>query len=187
MQKIISFGCSITHGQYLVDSSDAWPVQLGNILDKTPDNQGIPGASNLQILHNILNYDFSSTDTVVVMWSNPDRDYIYTPTGAVQMGSWQNSEQAKYWMLTHSEYDLGIRGWLCMHHAKLFFESKKIPYYFFSIDQEYCLSYKPEWIDVSILPLEVQKIRKVDYATDNRHPGPRGHRILAQEISKFIC
>jgi hypothetical protein len=187
MENLISFGCSITYGQWLSNPSDAWPIKLGNYLNKNPINLGVPGASNLEILYNILNYNFSNTDTVIVMWSNPDRDLIYSEDENVRIGSWQESELVKHWMLTHSEYDIANRSWLYFHHAKLFFESKKIKYYFFSIDIAYCNTFKPSYLDVDLFDVDVVTLRKADVANDGSHPGPVSHELIAKEILKFIC
>lgn len=183
--KLITFGCSITYGYCLINVLDAWPYQVGKMFNLPVKNEGVPGASNLQILHNILNFKFDPQDTVIVMWSNPDRDFIYNEDGtASPVGSWAIDSLSKNWILTHNERDTAIRSWYYMHHAKLYFESLKLKYKFYCIDYEYMKTFKPSFLDVYVGSIDVNTLRKCDYATDNSHPGPKGHLAIANEIFK---
>jgi hypothetical protein len=69
-RRLVTFGCSFTYGQGLPDcptgveapSQYSWPYLLSSQLDRQLVNRGIPGASNLQILNEILNFEFEETD-----------------------------------------------------------------------------------------------------------------------------
>jgi len=68
MKKIVTFGCSVTYGHGLPDchiapdmpgkspSKLAWPSLVANQANVQLSNQGKCGASNLEILYNILKY-----------------------------------------------------------------------------------------------------------------------------------
>ena len=96
--RLVTFGCSITHGQGLKDtwpltdhfpgddhwlyhkfpkpSVYAWPQVLADKIDCVVDNLGDPGASPKQIAHTVLQYNFEPNDIVIVMWSYPTRTCI---------------------------------------------------------------------------------------------------------------
>jgi hypothetical protein len=91
MPRLIAFGCSFTYGQGLPEcaignndskvsntpSELAWPAALGKLLKIETINKGIPGASNLEILYQILNFEFKNNDIVVIMWTLPVRDLYF--------------------------------------------------------------------------------------------------------------
>ena len=92
--KLVTFGCSFTYGHGLADcmaedgsngptaSEQAWPSVLGKLTGMKVDNASEPGSSNLMITKAIVDYSKYTKDTVVVvMWSNNDRETIYTTNG----------------------------------------------------------------------------------------------------------
>ena len=139
--RLVTFGCSNTQGVALNDSStQAWPAVLAKMYGWTLDNQGVPGASNLEILWNILQYKFQPDDIVVVMWTIVNRDYF---EGKHQFGVWQDSTLVKNWLEVHSEKDMTIRAWLCMDHANLHISRKNIMCYNVAVDYKMLANNKP--------------------------------------------
>jgi hypothetical protein len=71
MSRLVAFGCSYTYGKDLEKpNQDSWPSVLAGLLNLECVNQSIVGAGNLEILWNILNFDFQDDDQVFIMWSH---------------------------------------------------------------------------------------------------------------------
>lgn len=115
--RLVAFGCSHTYGHGLPDcyvpimkgkktvgmqygpvaSNLAWPKLLANLKNIECDNRGVPGASNKEILYNILNYNFTSNDCVYVLWTYLARWCIIDKDKA-------NKNKPKLWkMHTHKK------------------------------------------------------------------------------------
>lgn len=204
-QRLVAFGCSNTYGHGLPDchippnehgklpSKQAWPSLLANDLNLELDNQGVPGASNLEILHNILHYDFKNDDLVVIMWSYVGRDMLFGKKNIlgwqdiIKIGLWQDTELSHSWRKTHSKEDVATRSWYYLHHASLFLKSKGIKFYNVFSAKEELDKFKPKFIDNSIIyDTKIVTSRPRDLALDNIHPGPKTHRLIADRIRKFI-
>lgn len=77
MQRLITFGCSLTQGQALekdIEYSElAWPFLLGQKLNLSVVNCGKNGSSVKRIWWDIMNFDFHSSDVVVILWTHINR------------------------------------------------------------------------------------------------------------------
>jgi len=217
MSKLVAFGCSLTYGTSLDDihpsneqaSKLAWPQILGDLSDMPVDNQSEPGASNKEIAHQILNYDFDPMDTVVTCWSFTDRFCIirehdfkdderpWKNHNILRLGIWHanpnnsasdESEREKQQVSTaffthiHDEHDMSLNQHYCIHYTNLFLNSKKIKNYHLITRNNLLKDYK--FFDTPMLT-------KTDYlkliianplALDNNHPGKQAHKLLAHEI-----
>lgn len=182
--KIVAFGCSVTFGTALSNpDTESWPAVLGESLNCEVVNRGIPGASNLEILHSILNYKFDPDDTAVVMWARPNRDYIF---GHGQVGIWQDTDLVKNWMNVHSEDDLITRTWLYIHYANLYLASRKIICHNFSVTYLKLNLNKPKFVDVHLHNSWTGVHLFFDKASDGKHPGPNAHKKIAGRIKSVI-
>lgn len=205
MNRLYAFGCSCTYGVGLPDidielnkgsSKYSWPEKLAEKLNLTCVNKGWPGASNLEILNRILNTKISSDDTVVVMWSFFNRDYIFNENGTgTQLAHWVNPGLIRNWMLTHSDYDLKIRSWLAMYTAWLHLDAMDIKFYFGitgdvinNPNKERFLEIKPVWADnIKFVVTDFMDLaNNNDLAVDNMHPGPKSHAKLAEILFEYI-
>lgn len=181
--RLVTFGCSNTFGSGLEDQTQAWPYVLANELSKEVDNQAVPGASNLQILETILNYNFKQDDLVIVMWTIVNRDFIFPNE---QIGIWQDKPIIKDWLNTHSEYDLVTRSWYYIHHCNLFLKDINIPCYNFAVDFKLLNKHKPPYINTTLLNCRVDLHKFLDRAKDKIHPGPKAHKNISDNIRKLI-
>lgn len=203
MQKrLITFGCSVTYGHGLPDcfilpngdpgpthSNLAWPALLADSLNRDLVNTSRCGASNLEILHNILNFNFLKTDLVVVMWSFPDRDLIFgqilpnNTQSMMPMANWLTTPIAVKWKYVHPASDLATRSWFYIHHASLYLESLQVQNYNTFTRYNILGEFRPNYLNVSgyfkTWPL-------IDYALDGQHPGEKTQRFMAEEIKQYI-
>lgn len=198
MQRLITFGCSVTYGQGLSDcirennmpgfrpSEQAWPSILSRLLNVPVINKAIPGAGNLQILNEMLNFEFNEGDVVILMWSYIDREFLFLEDGTRQIASWTDNELARKWLEVHDNHDLIMRSWLNIHHGNLLLSSKNIKYYNHFAEYGEIRNHKPNWFDNAIYDINVPKLRKIDYANDNRHPGPLAHIEIAKAIERLL-
>lgn len=204
--RLVTFGCSYTYGAYLPDcitrlkngsdcqgpeaSKLAWPQILGNLMNKTVVNKSTVGASNLEILYHILNFKFHNDDTVVVMWTFPNRDLIFKRWFKTiikpfkQLKSSFNDKYSKEWMISYNEKDAIIKSWIYMQHAELYLSKKGIKIFNCIASPDSLLKSKPEFVNVDTLLLI--KNTQVDYALDGIHPGIESHKKTAQEIYNAV-
>jgi hypothetical protein len=202
MSRLVAFGCSITYGHGLPDcftppnhhgsvpSNLAWPTLLGNKLEvNTIVNNGNPGASNLEILWKILNYEFEDNDLCVVYWSFYDRldlvrlDLDSSKTHRLQLEDVDKDFLIKANYTTH----LIIRNFLIIHHAALSLEKKGVQYFFLdrnslSVGAKFPEHLKPKNYDNTQLDVNF----RIDLALDNLHPGIKSQEKIASYIHSKI-
>jgi len=75
IKNILSVGDSFTYGEELKNIYNAWPYQVGKILNADVVNLAKPAASNDKILRLTLDYLLrnNNVDLVLIGWSNPGR------------------------------------------------------------------------------------------------------------------
>ena len=199
-KNLVAFGCSWTYGLGLDDnyneenprlpgpfcSKFAWPQVMADKLNWSCDNRGIPAASNLQILIEILEYNYQPKDQVAVMWSYTDRDYLLDDDGNnIQVASWmlhdffknllkqalgfkqgkfvlknEMHSLAKKFFEVHTLNDLERRSWLYQYLAGLHLTSLNVPFVFIT-----------DWTNTKTLPKGV-----IDFSS-NKGEGFRGLEI----------
>jgi hypothetical protein len=86
--KILCCGCSFTYGDELENREEAWPHQLGQMMNAEVMNSGQQASSNRQILHQVIRgVENHNPDWVFVQWSllyrtehsDDDREYVVWP------------------------------------------------------------------------------------------------------------
>lgn len=207
--KIIAVGCSYTYGQGLLDchiepnlpgpvhSKQSWPSLLGSLLEKEVVNLSQPGYSNLAILNEILNYDLEINDIVCIMWTFKNRDMKFRlDKNNIKHGRWD-----KKWAFFQDPYDLMMKNFIHIHHAKCYLEGLGIKYFFMDLDnfnvfrsrqdgQLFSLpeNQLPSWITtLHILDIDFSELEKnTPLGLDNLHPGPIFHQIIAEILQYKI-
>lgn len=200
-QRLVVLGCSFTFGHGLPDctrgeglrvkpSQLGWPAILGKMLDMEVVNLGFPGASNLEILYYLLNFDFKENDIVVIMWSLPFRD-LYFKTRMFeskpfrQLKVWLNHPRwKKVWNPDSGEEDYAVRSWIYMHHASLFLKSKNLIHLHYPAAPHELVDHKPSYINIPELSLDGFIV--VDKAEDQLHPGLESNKLTADNIYKIL-
>jgi hypothetical protein len=195
MSRLITFGCSFTYGSGLPDciespagwqspSKYSWTKILADKLGHTLVNKSFPGASNLEILYKILDFNFFETDQVVIMWTMPLREMIFNNSrdSFQRLGSWMKDNTARSWMRIATEYDYTHRSWLYVHHAELYLNNKNIKHLHFP-----AFSWTvecPKYLTINNLCLD--EIVHCDSAADQAHPGVESNKQTADRIFKYI-
>ena len=206
MNRLVAFGCSNSYGHGLPDcfnpktngpgnspSEYAWPALLGKSLGIPIVNASDCGVSNLEILNNILNFKFKKNDCVIIGWTYPERDMIFSKpqllkkTHNIKIGSWIDETMFRDWCKIHSEYDMIVRNWYNVHHASLYLRSLGIEQHNFFVDHITMAKHKPKYIDVSTIDINFIKLCKTDTGLDGNHPGSKTHELVADAIKSKIC
>lgn len=204
-QRLVVFGCSYTYGVGLEDCQDVviegikipsptpsktgWPSLVANKLNLELTNMAWPGASNIEILYNILNFDFKDTDVVVIMWSSYARDIVFdgfisTPLLRSRLAPWSSHEFTRKWIHQMTEEDFAIKTWLHIHHACLYLNNKGVKYIHYPAAPKELDAYSVE--NLKIENLYKDGINWIDKATDNGHPGPKSNELVAETIYKIL-
>ena len=183
--RLITFGCSLTYGQYL-DNRDlqSWPAQLGRIMNLPVVNLGWHGSSNKEILYEILNFDFKTNDICVILWTSLYRWIIFNENENDRLGSWQNTKQAQsfvehFW----NDYDMELDLYERANHA-----FRIIPNSYHLVSNNSFIQNEPEWNKVNFLTdIDFNYIRKqYKPASDGAHPGPEAYTELAKKLYNAI-
>lgn len=200
MDRLVAFGCSHTFGQALPDcdfdygmvppSKLSWPFKLGEMLKIDVHNAAIPGASNKQIMNQILTFPFKNTDTAIVLWSYADRftildqdrnkyynyeDINYRNQLVPNMT--KNNRTAKYYYrYVYNRTDNLIMTAHYISYVKLYLNSQNI------INYHTCAE---EIHHPSIFSIKHGEIRnRFPKASDGMHVGEKGHMETARRIYK---
>lgn len=204
MTRLVAFGCSYTYGQGLPDcfiklpgprwfhgpgvqaSKYAWPSLVADKLGLKCANISRPGASNLEILHKILNFQFEKDDTVFVMWSFYDRDLLFlSRKEELPIITGSDEPIFEHWLQVHGDIDNRKRAWLYIYTAYLHLKKLNLKFYFLNACHDRLfMSLKPEYAsDVKFLNANLHALaRSYPKALDEMHPGIGANIVLTHRI-----
>ena len=216
MQRLITFGCSLTQGQALekdIEYSElAWPFLLGQKLNLSVVNCGKNGSSVKRIWWDIMNFDFHSSDIVVVLWTHinrwciikgddtlvdgvPEHDWdlpregFYNPyTDEPKVTDVHHSmfnDLSKMWYkYFHNEYDMLQQTFLHINHADMYLKNKVNNVFHLRASEP---NLNTEFNQVKFLKTDIDELREhYPRATDGWHPGIEFQEEYASRIKKEI-
>ena len=193
MSRLVTFGCSFTYGTALPDkvqssnaspSRYAWPSVLGKLTKMQVCNKATPASSNLEILCELLRFDFEPDDTVIIMWTLSHRDLFFTTDSGKKLTVWSETPLAEE-LKNAKEIDYVRKTWLYIHHADLYLKSKNINYIHYPAAPHEIQELQPDYIN-DIDNIYWTRISKVDEAADNEHPGVESHKLQAVELQRLL-
>lgn len=205
MSRLIAFGDSFTFGHYLEDhTQQAWPAVLGAKLNLEVVNNAQPGFSNVEILATILDFKFEKDDLVIIGWTYVERDVVFKKDTLFKIGetnrfinygsnrklsAWTDDPVCKQWFNIYTDYDLGIKSGLHIHHAELYLDSIGTKqYHFLAHIQSYNpFERSPKWIKKPKNLIKNLMFKKIDLALDNSHPGIKSHLQLANKLYDYLA
>lgn len=189
VSRLVTFGCSLTYGQYLDDpSTQSWPSLLAEKLNLEVKNMGYPGASVKRIWWDIMNFKFNSCDLICVLWSHIDRWSIIKENKKVKnFNQWHiktDPEVTYYYEHFYDRYDLSITFWLMVNHAKNFLDSQGLTNYHINASE---VNYDFDWNNIKFPNIKMDQLReKYPKANDGNHPGPLAHLEFASQLYDVI-
>lgn len=193
MSRLVAFGCSYTYGHGLKDcvtpdlghgpvpSLLSWPKLLADKLNLECINEGVPGASNKQIWHKIMNYAFSKTDLVFILWSTNERHCIINEDRTVSpIGHWSETKFSKsYFKYLYNGVDQSIDSNLRIDHCSYYLSNKGIKHYNMLFKKQAIEDFN----NTVILKTNFRELKhNMPKAVDKLHPGEEAHTKFAQEI-----
>ena len=221
--KLVTFGCSFTYGHGLADcmaedgsngptaSEQAWPSVLGKLTGMKVDNASSPGSGNLMITKAIVDYSkFTKQTVVVIMWSNNDRETIYTTNGKEKIhmlpgflsdnmpkGFWWNKpdtlrkDVTTYYETFHDDYNACLNQMIRMNFVHAFLKSKGIQsFHVHSEHHRLDINYFKKFNirDLNLKYFNWKNNFHIDDALDipKPHPGPRSHALMATNIQHWF-
>ena len=170
MQRLVTFGCSLTYGEGLKDcwvpvnnimregpepSNYVWPKLVGDRLNLKLLNRGKSGASNKFIWHQMLQTNLNQEDTVVFLWTFHNRTCFFEHSDKhlrIMFQDIDNKEQSAerrqaakfYFKHIYQEYDSVIEMWNKINYSKLHLDKLNIKNHHFILDKN--LEWPvPEW------------------------------------------
>ena len=207
-RRLITFGCSYTYGIGLPDcpedtynqSKMGWPKLVSDKLNAELINISASGASNFEILHNIINFNFLDSDIVVIMWTHYARDILFKSRiktyPLIRLGPWSTGVGnwlgqlidthivvGRNWIENMNEETFALKSWAHIHHADLYLKSKNIQYIHFPAAPYELLKYP---VNYKIDNLHLHGIFKIDLGNDNAHPGVESNKHTADLIYKKL-
>ena len=198
---LVTFGDSCTYGHGLKDciakdgrnpgkkpSKFAWPTLLAEQMDYDCVNLGIPGASNKEILHKVLDTKLPDNAVVIMGWSFYNRTCIIKKHSIEQIGNWQNSKASKsFFKHIHDDYDMHLDFYLRANFIKNYLDNLGIENYHWRLE-ETLEKQKPRWNAVKFPDFDYHKVRKkYPLAMDNLHPGEEAHQKLSEVFLNKIA
>ena len=183
MARLITFGCSNTHGEGLsMPEKQVWGSVLSTYLDREFVNQGIPGASNKEIVNNIINFKFQPDDMVFILWTMIDRYGVLNDKGNFTqfLPSSLDPKSIAYYKNIHTDYDHMFLFKIFVEYALDLLKKQNI--------QTYSLFtwYKTRFsIDTQSTLLDIDYGRfykKFPKGEDNIHMGAKGNEEFAKAI-----
>jgi len=200
MNRLVTFGCSLTYGSALENSIDSWPSQLASKWNLGLVNKGVAGSSTKRIWWDILNFKFEKTDTVVILWTHMDRwcvlkdddnhiewdipgkIHFYKDRKPKSVLSTKTAEA--YYKYLHDDFDM-LTQYLCyINHAYTYLQDKVgSQYHVRASQQDITLPFNR----VNFLPIDFQEIREnYPKATDDHHPGKEAYAEFVTQINNVV-
>lgn len=196
MQRLITFGCSFTQGQYLETDDPgsncysrlAWPFQLADKLKLECHNQGVNGSSAKKIWHKIVNFNFKKDDLVIILWTHKDRWCILKDdknTIDFFPSYIEKRELTRtFYSQFYDEYDITETYSLFVDHANRFIKGKGLKVY--NLDSNLS-PMALKYTDIEFLKTDINEIRRRHpKALDNSHPGKEAHLEFANQVYNEI-
>jgi len=170
---LIAWGCSFTWGVGLDSprpgfrsqpSRSAWPQLAADHWGVPVKNLAQPGASNLWIADQIINYEFTGSEQVAVMWTWPQRTTRNLRGPTLHSSASTRPEHYELVLKLWTDDDLTRIDQLFRTAARLCLESRGISYCELDV-----LEPQSSWAD---LPT----------ALDHSHPGHRWHERIRDRV-----
>jgi hypothetical protein len=197
MERVITFGCSLTYGHGLPDcfsppkdpgpnpSNLGWSSIIAKCLGRECLNISSPGASNKKIWNDIIHFDYQETDIVFVLWSYIERTAIIHKNSTTDIGPWTNNED--YYKKYYDKNDANLMSSLFVTHANMMLQSKNIKIYNIIPGTRELPILQLSNITIKHIPVYMTEMRDYyPFALDNRHPGVECQIAYSKKILNFL-
>jgi hypothetical protein len=197
LTRLITFGCSLTYGHGLPDcfepplnpgptqSKLGWPNIVSACKEMSLTNISQCGIGNRQIMHNILNFKFDKSDTVVILWTNPYRWCRIYEDHVEDIGTWQKTKIASVFTEYMSdEYDCLVSTSHNMHLADYHLKNIGINPIHIISSRTFFKDFT--WNNISLENFDFKLREKYPPALDGKHPNLEAHQEFADLVIQSI-
>lgn len=196
MNRIITFGCSLTYGHGLSDcfipphdpghqpSKLGWPYLIAESLNKKCINLSNPGSSNKRIWNSIVNFDYEESDIVFILWTSEVRTSIIHKNHISDIGPWNNEF---YYKDMFDENDALLMSKLYVNHANIFLKSKSVIVYNLVSKKKLLpiLDFFGE--KINHVPIYLGELMyRYPFALDNNHPGEECQIAFTKKLLNYL-
>lgn len=171
------------------ESKFSWPCVLSSKLNTPYKNMAVPGASNREIWHRILNYKFMPNDIVIILWTWVNRYAIITGPNETDVEQVRiNTPIARRLdtaLEANNDFDRKYDSLVYIDHANRVLKDKNVLTFNFYVD---ALGEFPHWVghmnscDANFLSIW----KKFPYTTDFTHPSVEAYQETANIMYNFI-
>lgn len=190
MKRLVTYGCSHTFGEGVIDPEvNSWPAILSTKLNLTLLNLGIPGGSNRYIQHKVVNTDFDKDDTVIILWTYPDRYHFFENrskhTGLINI--WSESENSKFWFKNLSNsYNEQFDNQTIVNQVNLFLLDKGVEVFNLVVEKDFNYYFKLGNTPTLDVDFTEDYLKVFPRGYDGWHMGREGNIAFATAISILI-
>lgn len=193
--RVVAFGCSHTFGHGLIDaiintqnpSKLAWPSHIAKDMNAECVNNGIPGASNKQIWHDVVCLsELKEDDVVFVLWTEIDRHaVIHSDDDIKTIGPWMNTAASKnFYSFVYNDFDANLNLNLYMQSVSNYLQSKGIVNYHHTVGDYTKLPFNTA-NTLDMLPFK-KTLQGLPSAADGEHFGDKAHEVFANNVLEKI-
>ena len=192
MNRLVTFGCSNTWGQGLVNpKEEVWGAVLAEHLGRKFVNVGRQGASNKYIAYSIEQFNFLPNDLAIISWSFLDRYSIIHDDGNEfitdihPMYTREEETSGVYYHLFHNDYDSKFINKVFIDFSVNILLYKQIEFkqiYFDRIESVNSRHSKTNIFSFYFKPF----YDNYPKSTDNSHMGFEGNRALGDAMYNHI-
>ena len=188
MNRLITFGCSHTEGSSLPQSNEqVWGKIVSKHLGLEFVNEGIYRSSNKLIAHQIRNFNFLPTDTVVVLWSYTLRHTKLESKYSFEHFTPNNEKRINktYYKYFYSDYDSEFTSKVYINYILHYLLSSGIKFYFAGITHD-TLNNLTDINDYN-LPIDFEYYQtRYKISTLDKHLGVLGNVIYGNDMTEKI-
>ena len=189
MKRLVTLGCSHTFGEGVKDpSKESWPALLSQRFNMELFNLGEPGGSNRTIQHNVYKHKFRKDDTVIILWTYPDRYHFFRDkdnhTGLIN--SWGTGRSTVWFKDFHTEYNEKFDNETIVNQVNLYLDKLNIEHYNLVVDLDFNYYFKTFDINYIKEDFNTNYLKKFARGVDGWHMGFDGNRAYANFIYNYI-
>jgi len=192
MKRLVTFGCSNTQGQGLVNpKEEVWGAVLAKHLGRDFVNKGKQGASNKYIAYSIEQFNFLPNDLAIISWSFLDRYSIINDPKDFDENEFitdihphhtrEDEASGVYYHLFHNDYDSKFINKIFIDFSVNILLYKQIEFkqiYFSREESVNSRHSKTNTFSFYFLPF----YENYPKSTDNSHMGFEGNRALGDAM-----
>lgn len=190
MSRLITLGCSHTFGNGVIHKDkQSWPAVLASLMGLKLVNLGSSGASNRFIQHQVYKTEFFSNDTVVILWTYPDRYHFFKSKS--QPGPfihyWADNKISNMWYEElHSEYNQKFDNQTIVNQVNLFLQSKQVKVYNLIVEKVFDYYFSLGNYNTLDIKFTDDYLEKYPIGIDKCHLGYEGNIAFAKDLYKLI-